>query len=603
MGKSIDNKGVKEKIGLKFNKVLKIPRKEYPRPDFVRPEWMNLNGEWEFEFDDNDFGLKENWINKKFSRKIIVPFPFQSRLSGIGDTNFHNIVWYARDFNIPIEWIKKDRKLLLNFGAVDYESKVWINGEEVGVNKGGHVPFTFDITEYVKKGKNRLVLRVVDTQSKEQPRGKQHFELKSRGCFYTRTTGIWQTVWLEPVSISRIDSIKITPDIDNAVIKLESNVIEANSSQILEVSIGFDSEIILKKRFEINGGSLNINIKLPILYLWSPETPNLYSLNLILKEKNKIIDEVDSYFGMRKISVKGDRILLNNKPYFQRLVLDQGYFPDGILSAPTDFDLKNDIILSKKAGFNGCRKHQKVEDPRFLYWADKLGYLVWGEMANAFEWSEAAEEMFISEWQRVIKRDYNHPCIIVWSPFNESWGIPNVYDNPRIQSYVRRVVALTREMDRTRLINDNDGWEHVDTDIVTIHDYALSSKEYFKRYKKFMLGKSDLPKAHRFPFIKGKKYEGQPVLITEYGGIGYKSKNVLDKTGWGYHGAVTKQNEFLKRLKDVTSALYKMKFICGFCYTQLTDVEQEINGIFTYARKPKVNVEKIRNIIEDRDFR
>jgi len=580
-----------------------VPRQEYPQPQFVRKEWLNLNGEWEFEFDDKNEGLSGKWEEKKrFASKIIVPYPFQSRLSGIADTGFHDYVWYARNFSVPEKW--KGKEILLHFGAVDYECRIWLNNKEVGLHRGGTVPFYFNITKFLVPGENRLVLRVEDTQDPQQPRGKQVTGLKPEGCDYDRTTGIWQTVWLEPVPESRIEYFRFTPDIDSRKVHIEGVVEGWKPGQAVSIEIyssleAIEQKIVAGKTVNLERGVFYVEIPIKNPELWSPESPHLYGVKFTLLEGKKKIDEVISYFGMRKISIKGNKILLNNKPYYLRLVLDQGYFPESLLALPSDRAVKKDIEFTKAFGFNGCRKHQKVDDPRFYYWADRLGLIVWAEFANARVWSEKAEEMFLSEWPEVIKRDYNHPCIICWVPFNESWGVPELGSNSRQQEFVKRVVRLTREMDSTRLVVDNDGWEHVDTDLVTIHDYSLHAQDYEKNYAQFKKDRKTLPAVHKPVYAEGLKYDGKPILITEYGGIAYKLPGGnYPESIWGYHTTEIEEEKFISRFKEVTEAILRLDFCCGFCYTQLTDIQQEINGMLTFDRVPKVSPAKIAKILK-----
>ncbi|PIV56300.1 glycoside hydrolase family 2 [Candidatus Desantisbacteria bacterium CG02_land_8_20_14_3_00_49_13] len=605
-----------------------VPRPEYPRPQFVRKEWLNLNGEWEFEFDDAPARLEGKWQGKK----IIVPFPFQSKLSGVSDVSFHDVVWYARNFTVPEKW--EGKEILLHFGAVDYECWVWINGREISTHKGGNVPFYLNITKYLKPGENKLMVRVEDKQDPFQPRGKQVVALKPEGCDYDRTTGIWQTVWLEPVPRTRIEYFKIKTEIDfgkdSSKVKGQGSRVKTQKpdcklkivncklqivttgwrpGQEIEVCVYYKGKTVAKRSVELENGCAALDIPVRNPKLWSPEAPNIYDCKLSLRDpvrqiancKGEIIDEIETYFGIRTVSVKGNRVLLNNKPYYLKLVLDQGYFPESLLALPSDEAVKKDIEFTKAFGFNGCRKHQKVDDPRFYYWADKLGLIVWGEMANARPWSKAGEGIFLHEWPKAVKRDINHPCIIAWVPFNESWGVPELGKDTRQQEFVKKVVRLTREMDPTRLVVDNDGWEHVDTDLVTIHDYSLHASDYEKNYAQFRKDNKTLPAVHRPAYAEGYEYDGKPILITEYGGIGYKlpGRQYAEKD-WGYHNPETEEAKVIARFKEVTEAIFDLDFCCGFCYTQLTDIQQEINGVLTFDRVPKVDPKKIARILNQK---
>jgi len=575
---------------------------DYPRPQFVRKNWQSLNGKWEFEFDDTNKGIEEKWYRKeRLSSRIIVPFGFQTKLSGINDKNFHDHVWYARDFSIPSNW--KGKEIIIHFGAVDYETRIWINGKEIGDHSGGHTSFSFNITKYLKENENRIVLWVEDTQDTDQPRGKQYSNLKPEGCFYDRTTGIWQTVWLEPVPASRIENIKFTPNIDSKEIEIETIISGDLPDEFISLEISFKGKKISRAVVRSDHGICKTTVKIKNMKLWSPEEPNLYDVDVVLVNGKKKLDEVNSYFGMRKISVKGNKILLNNKPYYLKLILDQGYWPDSLITPPSGEALKNDVVFSKMFGFNGCRKHQKIEDQRFLYWADKFGLLVWGEMANAWTFSARAEKMFLKEWPEVIKRDYNHPCIITWVPFNESWGIKEVFQDVRQQEFVKKVVLITKEMDKTRLVIDNDGWDHIETDLVTIHDYSAASADFEKNYAQFKKDKKTFPVPHnKQTYAQGYSYDGKPILFTEYGGIAFKMPDrEYGKEDRGYHDTETEENKLVERFRDTTQAIMKMDFCCGFAYTQLTDVQQEINGLLTFDRKTKVDPKKIKKILDTKE--
>lgn len=607
------------------NEAIATPRPEYPRPDFQRDDasWLNLNGCWEFGFDDDQQGYDQGWFHQRHlptETTIQVPFAFQSQLSGIGDPNLHDYMWYARDFELPAEWAGRDQRFMLRFGAVDYYCQVWVNGQAVGNHRGGHVPFSFDITDQLKAGEpNRIVVYVEDTQSKHQPRGKQYWKLASEHCFYTRTSGIWQTVWLEALPQVYLNHLKVQSDIDREEVAFAiefAGRLPVGEEEIywLGAEISFEGARVWQGAWNITTDDayttllpvLAGDIKLANTRLWSPETPHLYDLHLTLYRGQQPLDEVQSYFGMRKISSENGRVLLNNQPYYLRLILDQGYFPDGLLTAPSDDALRRDVEVTKAFGFNGARKHQKIEDPRWLYWADRLGLLVWGEMPSASEWHAGAERHFIEEWLQAIVRDYNHPCIMTWVPFNESWGIEGVSRDPRQQAFVQRVVALTRDMDKTRLVIDNDGWEHLDnaSDLLTIHDYTAHGPELLKRYSHF--GRdgqiAQLPLVSERPILlPGSGYQGQPILFTEMGGISLiPASHVVEAKAhgdWGYSN-VYDSSHLIEQYRSLIEAINELGFSSGFCYTQLTDVEQEVNGLLTYNRQPKVEPSEIARLNE-----
>jgi beta-galactosidase/beta-glucuronidase len=571
---------------------METPRPEYPRPQLERAEWMNLNGEWRFDFDDTDTGLKDRWYSQhNFSRTIIVPFAFQAPLSGIAEIDFHDVVWYERDFELRASW--DGRRVLLHFGAVDYRAWVWVNGIFVTHHEGGHVPFSADVTHALHAGSNRVTVRVEDSSTdREQPRGKQYWERESKSIFYTRTTGIWQTVWLEPVSEIYLDHFKITTDIDLNQINLQL-VLNHFSDVQMNVKVTLNGTLVASHRYtsEQARSFAVVSLDGTDVQLWSPENPTLYDLNFQLRRGDVLIDEVKSYFGMRKISIENGRVLLNNQPYYLRLVLDQGYHPQGLLTFPSDEVIRNDVELTKAMGFNGARKHQKVEEPRYLYWADHLGLLVWGEMANAYEYSEQAVRRITHEWQEAVERDFNHPSIVAWVPINESWGVPNLKTDSRQINHLLALYHLVRSIDPTRLVISNDGWEHAKTDLLTIHDYEGKGNVLRERYATLESILQARP-ANRDLYVPRFAHCGEPILVTEFGGIAFQ-KDV--QQGWGYTTA-SDDDEFIRRYEAVVSAILASPPVQGFCYTQFTDVEQEINGLLTYDRQPKVDPAIIHKI-------
>ena len=590
-----------------------IPRPDYPRPQFRRDRWTNLNGEWRFAFDDRDEGLTEAWYetdfgdqegDTPFDRRIIVPYCYQASLSSIGETAFHDVVWYARAFDPPS--LEASERLLVHFGAVDYRATVWVNGVQVTQHEGGHTPFSADITHALAEGGNMLVVRAEDpSEDVTIPRGKQYWKEKSEGIFYTRTTGIWQTVWLESVNRSHVSTLRITPNVDAACVDIEIIVEGSEPGMSLRLCIGREDEQILDDQVGVQ--SPVIERRLPLvkqgespdmshfvegtsLALWSPEHPELYDFRLeLLDEGGETLDAVESYFGMRKIEARDGQVYLNNRPYYQRLILDQGYFPEGLLTAPTDEDLKEDIELAKQMGFNGARKHQKVEDPRWLYWADRLGFLVWGEMANAYQYSTDYVRRITEEWQRAVRRDYNHPCIVAWVPMNESWAVSGLTTNSEQREHLLALYHLTRSLDTSRLVVSNDGWEQAKTDLLTLHDYG--DAEALARNHATIESAVGAKPQGRPAYVPGHSFGGEPILVTEFGGIAFAG----EEGGWGY-STVSSGEEFLERYEALITALLQSTHVQGFCYTQLTDVEQEINGLLTYGRQPKVDLDRICKI-------
>lgn len=575
-----------------------IPRPEYPRPDFEREEWLNLNGEWEFEFDDDEVGEKEEWYrDKSFSRKILVPFCYQSEKSGIHDTSLREVFWYRRSFDIPESF--KGKRIFLHFGAVDYYAKVWINGTYMGSHKGGYVPFKFDITSTVKEKGNSIVVRVEDRYDTVQPRGKQFWKQKPDRCWYTASSGIWQTVWLETAGDISIERIRITPDIDRRCATAEIHLDTVPKDAKIKLRLSYHGETVGNFEFDVYHRitTYTIDIKevddIDEWHHWTPWEPNLYDVEVILLTGAAKQDKVKTYFGMRKISVKGDMILLNNRPLYQKLILDQGYWPESLLTPPSDEAIKYDIEMTKKMGYNGARKHQKIEDPRYYYWADKLGLLVWGEMPSAYNFNAEEIENVTKEYTEFINRDYNHPCIIVWVPLNESWGVRNILTDKKQQDFGRMLYYLTKALDSMRLVSTNDGWEQVKSDINAIHDYEARGEAFAKKY-------ADPTKLYegsvswRMLYADDTKYEGQPVMITEYGGIAFASN--ADGENWGYGYGVKDEADFFERYEGLVKAIRNTPYIRGYCYTQLTDVMQEVNGLMTADRKMKVDIERVKKV-------
>lgn len=581
--------------------------KNYPRPQFVRKEWKNLNGEWNFLFDDNDEGeTKEYFTNFPNENKINVPFTYETKLSGIEDTSIHYIVWYNRKINISKEQLE-NKKVLLHFEGSDYLTKVWINGKYIGLNEGGYSRFSFDIQEYVIEGENDITVKVEDSLAKEQPRGKQRYKRESWECWYIQTTGIWKTVWLEWVSKNYIKQIKNTPNTDRETIQLEYeiNITEKefeNNNFYIETEISFNGEILNTNKTLLNNSYQEDEVKIcqenigHIIRNWSTTEPNLYDITYKLYCNDGIIDIVHSYFGIRKVSIQNDEIFLNDEKLYLKLILDQGYWKESHLTPPSEDALIKDIDIALDYGYNGVRKHQKIEDERFLYWCDVKGVLVWSEMPSFYNFNDKSVKSFIEQWIKVVKQNYNHPSIITWVPINESWGVPNIKNNKKQQSFANSLYYITKSLDDTRPVISNDGWEHTISDIITIHDYKQDGELLYSEYndedKKVLNNLVDYNLKHKL-FCKGYKYEGQPVIMSEYGGIALKSEE-----GWGYGDQVKNENEFLERFILLTNAVKNTPYITGYCYTQLTDVQQEINGLVDENRNGKFSRKIINNIKE-----
>lgn len=571
-------------------KNMNIPRAEYPLPQWERENWKNLNGEWEFEF---DFGVSAEdrrlWEKEKLDQTIIVPFCPESKLSGIGYTDFIDGVVYKRHFEISKDELSN--QVLLHFGAVDYEAKVYVNHRFAGSHKGGYTSFEFNITELLKEGDNEIFVAVKDdVRSELQPAGKQAVKFASSGCDYTRTTGIWQTVWLEFVPERYIKSAKYFTDTENGILTIQG---EAAGCGVLEAKAEFEGKSVAEGKIKVNGGVFFMQLKLSEIHLWEPGEGNLYDLTFTFGE-----DKVKSYFGMRDVRFCGKKFMINGKSVFMRTVLDQGFYPDGIYTAPKDEDLLKDIELSMACGFNGARLHEKVFEPRFLYYCDKMGYIVWEEYPN---WkldhkNPLATEIYMNEWQEVIERDFNSPAIIGWCPFNETWGYEEEKEK---NSLVSSIYKLTKRLDNTRPCIDTSGNFHVVPEVYDIHDYDQSPEKLKNRWEEFSKLKkengaiestNDFMKNNEVPFHFA-PYHGEPVFVSECGGIQW------GKNGWGYGTAPKTEEEFINRFDGLMSVLLENEDICGLCYTQLYDIEQEINGLYTYERKPKFDTDVFKRVL------
>ncbi|NPV09713.1 MAG: beta-galactosidase [Anaerolineae bacterium] len=565
-----------------------IPRPEYPRPQMVRPDWMNLNGVWQFEMDPGrsgrDRGLPQT---ERLRGEILVPFCPESRLSGIAHTDFIPAVWYRREFDLPETW--EDRRILLHFGAVDYDAWVYVNGREAGRHRGGYASFALDVTDHLERGRNVVTVYAEDdSRSPLQPRGKQSDRYHSYRCLYTRTTGIWQTVWLEAVPEVYIASLRLTPLLEQGALLVQARLAGESRDLWLGAEARAEGEMVGEARCLTSAGWGACMVPLADVRAWSPQDPFLYQLSITLGCEEQTLDRVESYFGLRSFGVCEGAVLLNGRPFFQRLVLDQGFYPDGIYTAPSEEALRRDIVLSQSLGFNGARLHQKVFEPRFLYWADRLGYLVWGEFPNwGLDHSHpAALERVLAEWPAVVERDYSHPSVIGWCPFNET----PANQNPEL---VRTVYRVTKALDPTRPVIDTSGYVHVETDMWDVHDYAhgITPEQFAARYDAFARGE----KPWRNSPQHEPEWEGQPYWVSEYGGIWWNPGQV-DQEAWGYGDRPRSVEEFVSRYRTLTQSLLRNPRVWGFCYTQLTDVEQEVNGLYYYDRSPKFTDEVMQRI-------
>lgn len=576
----------------------------YPRPQLERSHWISLNGAWKFTFDDAGQFVSPTDI-AEWTQTIEVPFAPESTKSGIGDQGFHANCWYEREFATP----EGEGRLLLHFGAVDYRARVWVNGQYMAEHEGGHTGFSIDITPVLNHSGKTLVTVWAqdDPHDLAKPRGKQDWQLKPHSIWYPRTTGIWQTVWIERVGKVYVDHIRWTPDYERWEIGCYAAIagdVPAAGIQI-KVKLSVGDRVLANDTYEVFNGEVSRRIALsdPGIddyrneLLWSPETPTLIYADIQLWQQEQLLDEVKSYTAIRTVSIQRDRFMLNGRPYYLRLVLDQGYWADTLMSAPNDQALRRDVELAKAMGFNGVRKHQKIEDPRFLYWADVLGLLVWEEMPSAYRFTSKAVERMTHEWTEVIKRDFSHPCIVVWVPFNESWGVPNLVETAAHQNYVLAMYHLTKTLDPTRPVVGNDGWESTDTDILAIHDYETQPSKLAQRYGTDEVKLSDLF-ARRRPggrilTLDNYPHQGQPVMLTEFGGIAYAPEDKPNADQWGYERCWN-VSELQMKYTDLLKTVNNIDIFSGFCYTQFTDTFQEANGLLYSDRTPKLPLAAIR---------
>lgn len=553
-----------------------LPRPEHPQPQMERSAWRSLNGAWQFAFDFGKSGLDRHFERRDaLDTTITVPFCPESVLSGVHYTDFIPAVWYARAFTLTPEELSG--RVLLHFGAVDYEAHVFVNGEPAGTHRGGYTSFCFDITDLCRAGENRLsVYAEDDNRSGKQPHGKQCESFDSQGCDYTRTTGIWQTVWLEFVPETYIQSVQYYPNITEGTLFVQAKLCGAGTFM---VQASFEGRPCGEASARAENGFAAVTLPLSELHLWDVGRGNLYDLTLTFGG-----DSVKSYAGMREVRIEGRRVLLNGRPVFQRLVLDQGFYPDGIYTAPDEFALVRDIELSLAAGFNGARLHQKVFEPRFLYHCDRLGYLAWGEMANwGLDYSDpAALEAFLGEWLDAVGRDFNHPSIVGWCPFNETWDREG---RRQLDSLLAMVYRVTKQLDPTRPCIDTSGNFHVVTDIYDVHDYEQDPASFAAHYEAFRTGGAFYDAQAARQQYDGKK----PMFVSEYGGIKWNPQGDVEKA-WGYGDGPATEEAFIERYRGLTEALLSNPNMFGFCYTQLYDVEQETNGLYTYSREPKFDM-------------
>jgi beta-galactosidase/beta-glucuronidase len=593
----------------------------YPRPMLCRPDWLSLDGPWGFVHDDEDIGRRQRWFEPaaadRFTATIEVPNPPESPASGVGVTEFHPVVWYRRTLSTSAFAPSGlgDRRLLIHFGAVDYRATVWFDGELVVTHVGGQTPFTADVTDAMIPGAAHhvVVVRAEDDPGDlAQPRGKQDWREKPHGIWYERTTGIWQSVWTETVAPLHVTDLAWTTDPAGGVIRGELTLSSRPKTAVrVEVTVSFEDELLSQQSFVVRDTSAVIDVGVAALrngqerarLLWSPEHPALLDIEVVLRDtgSGREFDTVASYVGLRSVSVGGGSFDLNGQPYYVRAVLDQGYRPQTHLAARDTAQLRSEVELMKAMGFNCARVHQKAEDPRFLFWADRLGLLVWGESAAAYEFSPTAVELFVAEWTELVRRDRSHPSIVVWVPINESWGVQDIASSRAQQQFSQALASLTRALDPTRPVVSNEGWEHVDSDILGLHDYTTDAELLRSRYADRDSVAGVVRAAHgpqgRRPVLTDRQLQrfvngDAPLMITEFGGVSMTDAG----DAWGYT-TVGSDSEYATLLRDLFDAVRASAEVAGFCYTQFMDTGQETNGLLFSDARPKLPLAAIRELV------
>jgi beta-galactosidase/beta-glucuronidase len=587
------------------------PTVVHPRPQLRRDRWLELCGPWGFALDDGDRGVLDRWFEREdvFDRQIEVPYPPESRRSGVHETGYHPVVWYRRE--VTVDEALRGARLVLRFGAVDYKAQVWVNGRLACEHEGGHTPFAADIGALLVPGERQvIVVRAEDDpHDLQQPRGKQYWEEQPGYIWYHRTTGIWQPVWLEPLPEISIAELRWTADVDRfgveMVVRFDRTPPEGWSLR-LQLLGDRPHRTLVEDSYRLDGRELRRDVLLNVssaairrrrALIWGPEHPSLIDAVLELVDANgRVVDRVESYLGLRRIEVRDGRFILNGIPTFLRLVLAQNYWPDSLLAAPSSEAFREEIELIRSLGFNGLRIHQKIEDPRFLYWCDRLGMLVWAETANAYVYSDRAAEMLTREWLTAVRRDFNHPCIVTWVPLNESWGVPDLDRSAQQRDFVRALYHLTRALDPTRPVIANDGWQHAVGDILGVHDYAPTGEMLRERYvdRAAVLRTFHEVRPHHHPLLGvGGQVGEEPIVISEFGGLAFAPEAGED---WFAYGRFPDAEAMLTRYEELVDALLASTVLAGFCYTQLTDTEQERNGLVTADRKPKLDPDRLRQI-------
>jgi beta-galactosidase/beta-glucuronidase len=580
----------------------------YPRPQLRRAAWTSLNGPWQFALD-----REARWSRPEdvaWDGTIEVPFAPETARSGVGDTGLYRACWYRRPIDAPA--LAPGERLMLRLGAVDYEATVWLDGTVVARHEGGYTPFAADLTgALATDGPHVLVVRAGDDpHDLAKPRGKQDWQAEPHSIWYPRTTGIWQSVWTEVLPQSAIAALRWSSSLERWQIGLEVSVDgERRDDLRLEVKLRAGDRVLADDTYAVVDGEVRRQIALsdPGIddyrneLLWRPSRPTLIEAELRLwGRRGELIDGVASYTALRSIAVGGDRVELNGRPVRLRMVLDQGYWPESGLTAPDDAALRRDVELAKAMGFNGVRKHQKIEDPRYLYWADVLGLLVWEEMPSAYRFTTRSVERLSRQWLEAIVRDVSHPCVVAWVPLNESWGVPDLPAIAEQRHYVQALYHLTKTVDSDRPVVGNDGWESAATDIVGIHDYDADPERLARRYSSEEaiphVFRRERP-AGRLLTLAGHEHAGQPIMLTEFGGIALSAD---PGTTWGYSRGAD-ASELRARYVRLMAVVNASPMFAGFCYTQFADTYQEANGLLYADRTPKIPLDEIESATLGRD--
>ncbi len=575
-----------------------IERTEYPRPQFQRREWLALNGAWEFAFDDADEGLAKGYDTGKVAlpMQINVPFSYQYEASGIGDPTDHARVWYRKTFRA-----RTDKRALLCFNGSDYVTDVWLNGRYVLCHTGGFSPFSADVTQYLKEGENVIVVRCFDPCDPAIPRGKQSWTGEKFGCWYIPNTGIWQSVWIDWVGEDYIRTYSLTPDYDAFSISGEIVTMYGLADEA-EIEIEYRGKIAKRVRFSLDGRRTRYAVRLmekdhvDPSYAWTPASPNLFDTVIRLYRGGVCVDRAKTRFGLRKISVDNGGICLNNAPLYQRLILDQGYWKESGLTPPSVEAIRKDIEMAQAMGFNGARKHQKFEDPYFYYYAEEMGFLTWCEMPSAYDFCTEEMDALEREWYAIVEEARNFTSVICYVPLNESWGVRNSVAVREQQDLARSLYYGTKARDGSRIVSSNDGWEYTEaTDLIGVHDYAYDSSAFAEKYRPERY--DTIYPGRRRLMAYGCRYGGQPVLMTEFGGIAMSKDSGGEN--WGYNSSAHSDEEFYSRYEDLVRGIHSNSQFQGFCYTQLTDVQQEVNGLLDADHMPKFDVERIARITKN----